>query len=153
MLLVGVTLTGCTMTTPGVCTAVGWINHVSVQLTGSSGDVAAIEMCADGVCVSSTPLPHSDEPLHVLTPEELATYSPTPTVIPLSPFTISQLDDEHWRISLDMGAPETITLRALSSTGVVLAEEDFPLEWQRVGGSEQCGGPGEAGPVTLDISA
>lgn len=151
LFLMSLSVTACTM--PGVCSAIGWINTVDVQLRGNVGEVAAVEMCVDEVCASSVALEQSDEQLHILTPEELSSYSPTPTVIPTSLFSISQLDDENWRITLDLGAPETITLRALSVAGDVLVEESFPLEWQRVGGSEQCGGPEHAGPVALDIPA
>lgn len=50
-----------------------------------------------------------------------------------------------------MTAPENVTVRALDTAGEVLTEEEFALEWRRVGGSEECGGPGEAGPVTLVV--
>lgn len=44
-----------------------------------------------------------------------------------------------------------LKLRAVSAEGEVLAKRDFALEWRRVGGTEECGGPQEAGPVSLDI--
>lgn len=39
----------------------------------------------------------------------------------------------------------------LDAGGEPLAEEDYTLEWTRVGGSERCGGPMMADPVLLDI--
>ncbi|WP_299168467.1 hypothetical protein [uncultured Arthrobacter sp.] len=74
-----------------------------------------------------------------------------PTQRTIMPFSSTRVESDRWRIDVGMSAPEQVTLRALDADGDVLAEEDFPLEWVRVGGSEQCGGPGEAGPVTLSV--
>ncbi|SEO18668.1 hypothetical protein SAMN05216281_1563, partial [Cryobacterium luteum] len=34
-----------------------------------------------------------------------------------------------------------------------LAERDVTLNWVRVGGTEQCGGPAETDPITLTIAS
>lgn len=146
-LLMTVVVTGCST----ACPAIGWINSVSIHLNGNVRDVAVLELCADGECATSAPLPQeSEESLRVVRPEELATVSserpPGPSL-----FSILRVDERNWRASVGMTTPETVTVRALSSTGQVLAEREVPLEWRRVGGTEQCGGPGEAGPADLDI--
>lgn len=129
------------------------MNTVRIELNGNAGSVAGIELCADGVCAASAPVQQvPDEPLRLATviPKDSATSAPAPTDIPLL-FSISRIDERTWQISLDMATPERLTLRAVSATGEVLAERDVALEWRRVGGSEQCGGPSDAGPVSLDI--
>lgn len=47
--------------------------------------------------------------------------------------------------------PDSVTVRVVSATGEVLAEEGADLTWRRIGGTAKCGGPSEAGPITLDI--
>ena len=146
-MLLTVAVAGCST----ACPAIGWINSVSFHLNGNVRDVAVLELCADGECATSAPLPQgSQESLHVLTPEELAAVSSQRPAGP-SLFSISRVDERNWRASVAMTTPETVTVRALSSTGQVLAEREVALEWRRVGGTERCGGPGEAGSVDLDI--
>lgn len=50
-----------------------------------------------------------------------------------------------------MQSPKTVTIRAYSADGSVLAQRDVQPRWARVGGSEACGGPETAGPVRLFI--
>jgi hypothetical protein len=50
-----------------------------------------------------------------------------------------------------MSAPKKATVKALDARGEVLAQRDVDLTWTRVGGSEQCGGPSTAGPITLPL--
>jgi hypothetical protein len=50
-----------------------------------------------------------------------------------------------------MSAPKAVTVRASSADGTVLAERKVTLEWTRVGGTEQCGGPMEAPVVRLRV--
>ena len=52
---------------------------------------------------------------------------------------------DQWKPGMD------VQVRALSAAGEVLAEQHFDLEWRRVGGSERCGGPHEAGPLLLPV--
>ncbi len=151
VLLGSLTVSGCA--SPGVCTTIGWTNTVGVELSGNAGVVTALEMCADGVCTSSATLEQgSDEPLRLATeiPKNPSTSSPASTRDP-SLYSIARVDERAWKVSLDMQAPEMLTLRAVSAEGEVLAEREFALEWRRVGGTERCGGPHEAGPVSLEI--
>ncbi|TFV65684.1 UNVERIFIED_ORG: hypothetical protein E4P37_09255 [Bacillus sp. AZ43] len=45
---------------------------------------------------------------------------------------------------LDMSTPGSATVRVIGPDGSVLTEVDAELDWRRVGGSEECGGPHEA---------
>ncbi|MFD2092456.1 hypothetical protein [Blastococcus deserti] len=45
---------------------------------------------------------------------------------------------------LDMTAPDAVVVTVLAADGTELAEVDADLDWHRVGGSEDCGGPHEA---------
>jgi len=94
-----------------------------------------------------------------LNPQDLPLGSPEPeaaspeAAVPLQLFSITRVNKQALRVSLDMAAPETLTLRALSLAGDVLVEQDVALDWRRVGGSARCGGPSEAAPVVLNITS
>ena len=51
-------------------------------------------------------------------------------------------------VSFVMETPDAVVVTVLGPDGAVLAEVDADLDWVRVGGSEECGGPHEAG-VTI----
>ena len=143
------TVSGCSW----ACTTIGWMNSVNIELDGDAGDVAAVELCTDGVCASSAPLlPGSDEPLQVMTalPEASVTPSSAPADDMLM-FSTERIDEDIWRISFPTRTPDSVVVRAVSATGEVLAEREATVEWERVGGSEQCGGPAEGEPISLDI--
>ncbi|WP_139185773.1 hypothetical protein [Sanguibacter gelidistatuariae] len=145
------TVTGCSAS--DVCTAVGWNNVVSIDIDGTAGDVAAIELCEDSVCAVVAPVQQAVEAPTVvatLMPEDLATLAPTSAATDL-PFFVAHVDERTWYVSTDMTTPDALTVRALSPAGDVLVAEEVALDWRRVGGSAQCGGPSEAGPITLDI--
>ncbi|GAB3248022.1 hypothetical protein GCM10027562_06270 [Arthrobacter pigmenti] len=63
----------------------------------------------------------------------------------------TRLEENRWEIHLMMRSPQNITIRALAPNQEILAEQDYELEWVRVGGSEECGGPAEAESVTLHL--
>lgn len=143
------TVSGCSW----ACTTIGWANAVNVELGGNASAVAAVELCADGVCASAAPpLPASDEPLQVMTavPDASAAPSSAPDGGALR-FSTEQIDERTWRVSFDMQSPDSLVVRAVSATGEVLAEREVTVEWERVGGSDQCGGPSEGEPISLDI--
>ncbi|HEY9324791.1 MAG TPA: hypothetical protein VIP50_07665, partial [Agromyces sp.] len=66
-------------------------------------------------------------------------------------FSTERIDEGTWRISFPTQSPDSLTVRAVAATGEVLAEREVTVEWERVGGSEQCGGPSEGEPISLDI--
>ena len=146
-------LAGCSVF--DVCPAIGWNNTLTVTLEGATRNVSVVELCADDVC--SAPARSqlsSDQPVRIETfnPQHLATPTADPSAIQL-PYFASKIDEHSWEISTGMATPERVTLRALSASGEVLAERDVTLNWVRVGGTERCGGPGEAGPISLTIAS
>ncbi|MFC5932265.1 hypothetical protein D6T64_03180 [Cryobacterium melibiosiphilum] len=150
-----VALAGCSTSSYVNCPAIGWGNTVAVTLDGAIGEVSTVQMCIDDQCsIPALGEPATDEPVQVetLRPQDRETYTPSPSAWE-SPYFASQVDDHSWEIALTMEVPENATLRALSANEDILAEKGVALVWVRVGGSEQCGGPSEAGPVTLTIAS
>lgn len=141
------TLTGC-MT--DACPAIGWSNSLTVELTGDASPVDVVEVCAEDVC-SNQVQRAPDDGFTTEVPPSTGGVSEDREPKELSLYSASRVDDDTWAIGFMMQAPTAVTVRALTADGTVLAEEDFALEWKRVGGSERCGGPGRAGPVILDL--
>lgn len=139
-------VTGCDDS--NACIAVAWQNEVSVKLDGDAADVELVEFCVDGVCSIPREQPPRDD-----SPDSSPEHpSPSTTSDTSSRYKAEQDSQTHWTISMEMTTPEDATVRALSDNGEVLAEKDVSLDWTRVGGSEECGGPHEAGPVTLSAA-
>ena len=161
MLLLAVATAGCSGSVPNVCPAIAWFNTLTVTMDGSVEKVSLVEFCAEGVCsvradgparapeASVTPGagPATETPDTTLA----VTAAPSRSVPGYSPFTAARVDDRTWQISLMMRSPKTVTVRAYSADGTVLARRDVEPGWTRVGGSEACGGPETAGPVRLVI--
>lgn len=148
-------LAGCSGPIMNACPAIGWANTLTVTLEGVTDDVSLVQLCIDDECSTPAPSqPYSDEPAQseTLGPKDLKTYTPDPRAVEL-PYFASKINDQSWEIALSMSSPENVTLRAFSASGIVLADEDVKLNWVRVGGSERCGGPEEATPVTLVIAS
>lgn len=113
------TMTGCGVTTS--CTAIGWSNAVVVEVADDGVDVSTVEVCDERGC-SNEPSPDG-----------------------VTGFSSPQKTDEGWVFNLqDMSTPDELVVRALDAEGSVLREITVAPEWKRIGGSEQCGGPGEA---------
>lgn len=117
---------------PVACPAIGWINSVTVTLEGDVKSVDLVELCADGMCSR----PRGSQPAAENT----------------IPFIASAKSDTVWKITIGMRAPKTVSLRALSTDGRVLAKKEANLDWRRVGGTKRCGGPEKADPVTLRVN-
>lgn len=148
-------LSGCSGPIMNACPAIGWANMLTVTLEGGTDDVSLVQLCIDDECSTPAPSqPYSDEPApsETLGPEDFKTYTPDPRAVEL-PYFASKINNRSWEIALSMSSPEYVTLRAFSANGTVLADEDVTLNWIRVGGNERCGGPEEAGPVTLVIAS
>lgn len=137
------------------CPAIAWFNTVDVELTGHGEKVTELEVCIDGVCSVLGPGSSNVAPVEQAESPSLENFdTPSAAPTPMIPmYFVSKVDDDTWKISFDLGSPDQVMVRALSVTGEVLAERDVALEWTRVGGSERCGGPAEAPPITLDISS
>lgn len=158
ILLLATGAAGCE--TPGVCPAIGWSNSVTVVLDGPVDAVAKVQFCPDGVC-SDTPQP-STAPKSTITPSEDSLPGQAATAAPASPgtpasgtvygiYTGRKIDQRTWQFITPMSAPKKATVKALDALGQVLAQRNVELTWTRVGGTEQCGGPSTAGPITLSL--
>jgi plasmid stability protein len=113
-------LTGCA---PSACPAIGWSNTLTVQLDGDASAVDQVQLCTDDGCAPAEEFDPSG---------------------PLGQVTVEGSDGDSWTFSLGMTRPEQLTVRALAADGTVLSDTQVSPEWVRVGGSEQCGGPGKA---------
>jgi len=113
------------------CTAIGWSNHVEVIVEGrAAGDVARLALCTERGCIG---------------PEA----TPAPTSGPFS--FVTDLGSGRWRVELGFETPEDVSIEVFSADGITLGRESVDLEWQRVGGSEECGGPHQADPITVEV--
>jgi hypothetical protein len=134
------------------CPAIGWVNSVTVELTGDVSQVATVQLCADGACSELRPEPRTAEPRIVVTTPLDPTARVTRQAPPaMAPFYAERIDAGTWRFTVNMSSPDHVTARVLTSAGEVLIEKDTDLEWKRVGGSAQCGGPSEAPPLELTM--
>ncbi|MBP2456507.1 hypothetical protein ABID70_002030 [Clavibacter michiganensis] len=142
LLLLGTTAalaTGCA-SSGNACPAIAWANQAEIRLTGSAQAVervAWVELCDDSACSRSAEDPRDPDADGRL-PMDL-TYE----AVRSSP--------DVWTMQLVMSAPDAVALTAYAADASVLATADVDLEWTRVGGDAQCGGPGEADPVDLPI--
>jgi hypothetical protein len=141
------------------CSAVGWVSSVTVELAGDVPRVGAVQWCADGSCSEFFPEPgaRSPEPGNAA-PRVVSTMplGPTAPVTPeappsMAPFYAEQVDADTRRFTVNLSSPDHVTAKALTATGVVLIEKEANLEWKRVGGSAQCGGPSEIPPIELVV--
>ena len=151
--VVGVsTLVGCTGDWNRVCTAVGYIHTLSVELTGDASQIAEVRVCdRDGGCsyldqgtrpvdASSFPLVTGGSPTEIPAPtgEELSLYS-------------ARGSDNSWSFQM-ANTPEGGIITAYFADGAIAAEASADFEWQQVGGTTGCGGPTEAGPIVLALN-
>ena len=111
-----------------------------------------MQLCAGGACSELHPEPGTAAPPIVVTTPLDATGPATPVASPtMAPFYSQRIDADTWRFAVNMSSPDHVTAKVLTAAGGVLIEEDADLEWKRVGGSAQCGGPSEAPPVLVTV--
>jgi len=118
-------LAACREGVETVCPAIGWSNALVVTLAGDwppveggSVTVACAPRCGWAVVRDGPPVDQDrlTAPLDTL-----------PVVL-----------------HLDMSTPDPVDVRVLGPDGSELAGMEADLDWVRVGGSEECGGPMEA---------
>lgn len=129
MLLGGsmIALSGCS--SPEVlCPAIGYSSTLSVQFSGDTEQLADVVVCGGPDCEEADAL---QDPGLWTRAEQPLTGQGSWTAVLFSP-----------------GVP--LVVRALDAQGGVLLETHVEPEWVRVGGTEECGGPAEAG-VVLEI--
>ncbi|GAB3192996.1 hypothetical protein GCM10027261_06880 [Geodermatophilus arenarius] len=129
VLLAAVLLAGCAGAPGGsgavVCPAIGWVDAVRVELTGDwTGPApASVRVVCEPSCGQVVRLDRDPEPRREVTAPLTGTTAGVPT---------------------GTGTPDAATVTVLAADGGALAEVDADLDWVRVGGSEECGGPMEA---------
>lgn len=132
-LTAAVTLGGAGCLFPNACPAVGYLSHVDVVLSGpDAADTALVVLCSELGC--STPAADAMAP---------------PASGPL--WTASDEGDGHWRIDLDLYAPERVTTEVLDADGSRLTKTADQLEWRRTADTGQCPGPVATDPITIDV--
>ncbi|MCK9795943.1 hypothetical protein M1843_19530 [Isoptericola sp. 4D.3] len=109
------------------CTTIGYSSALQVTLTGESSDVAHVQV-RDGEEWQPPPNPGQD------------------TTVPAIP---ASRDGDTWTFTL-FYPDGPVALRALDNSGEVLAQTEKAVDWVRVGGTEECGGPTE-GSVTWTL--
>ena len=120
--IVLMTLTGCAPA-PVACPAIGWVNSLTVEVTGQTSSVERVQLCTQEGCAPGRDVDSSS---------------------PLSLIAVTEREGNTWTFATDMLSLEEVTIRALGSDGSIVSEESVRPDWKRVGGSEQCGGPSTA---------
>lgn len=125
----------CSGTTEA-CPDVGWLNAITVELSGDAARVDLLILCAAAGC-----------PADVLEGEPVdGDGDGVPDAIVGVP-----AGDTTWTFSTwSMATPDQVAVRALDAAGATITEQTLPARWQRTGGTERCGGP-EMGTVELTI--
>jgi hypothetical protein len=140
-------LTACAP--PGVaCPAIGYFSSAQIVLSEPKSGVQ-LELCDGEGCVPGPPIAPVDAPLVIAT-ELPATSGDAPAVEPdetpiedTGVLAIAGNGLTGWNADFVGGQP-VIGYRVIGADGAVIAEGAVEVEWVRVGGSAQCGGPREA---------
>ena len=117
---VALTLGACAGGQDTVCPAIGWGSALIVEFAEDWPEVPG------GVRIECRPECMSDV-LEEGPPEMVE--SPAGTSV---------------TVSYVMSAPDSVAVTVVGADGTELTEVDADLDWRRVGGSEECGGPHEA---------
>lgn len=111
-----------------------------------------VEFCAEGLLLFPAAIAAPAESIVPLprypSPDALPTFTATPRAT-YGPYFGRKVDERGCQFGVGMSPPKRVTVRAFAADETVLAERDVNLEGTRVGGSEQCGGPAVARPITL----
>ncbi|MGW9631034.1 hypothetical protein ACWGST_10050 [Agromyces sp. NPDC055520] len=123
---------GCVAGVPPLaCAAIGYPSTIEIVVEGAaSADVVRIAV--------STPASGSG-----------SASGSASSVEPIA--SADKVDDGRWQADLLSAAPSEVTLEAFGAGDAPLGTTTATLEWRRVGGTEECGGPQEAGPVVIEV--
>lgn len=146
-----------------ICSAVGWSNTLEVQLEGERAAVDAVglvRVCVGADCAdadgANPPEPVEPEVSEERTTFERADQVPTETSAPEPAVTMTTLtlqDDGggRWNAGgLEGGSEDTYVVWTYAADGGLLASAEVVPEWQRIGGTEACGGP-HLGTARVDV--
>ena len=120
LVLAAATLTGCGLGSTD-CTAVGYSNTRTAELADGwpPVDSGTVRLACAGPC-----------------PPEVGDGGPDEWRAPLTGTATA--------VQLGMTAPESVVVTVADAAGAELARVAADLDWVRVGGSAECGGPSEA---------
>ncbi|TAJ46608.1 MAG: hypothetical protein EPO52_13670 [Herbiconiux sp.] len=151
-------LAGCVGQPLAACPAVGYVSTLSVQLQGDASAIEEVRVCdLQGLCSvpEASLVPAATSPSTAVSqPQPLEYASPEfDDPVEVQPMLATgRFDGRMWVFVMYVGASDVVTATAYRGDGTVAGEVSSPLTWQRVGGTAECGGPMEAGPVILPVS-
>lgn len=143
LLAAAVVLSGCIP--PGfACTTIGYTSVAHVTLAEPRPGIE-LELCEGEGCEPGPVMTGEELPVRPATPSELAdpTAPTAPSSVQAGPISLTGNSRTGWSAGFLAGYP-VLGYRMIDSTGAVIAEGEVDVDWVRVGGSEQCGGPTEA---------
>ena len=119
-------LSACTSAPEVACPAIGWPAALAVRLapTWPSGTAETVQLSCSGTEACGIEVPALDDEPTAPAPQELLA-------------GVAGFD-------LLTAAPDTVVVTVLDPDGEALATHEARLDWVRVGGTEECGGPSEA---------
>ncbi|PJJ65533.1 hypothetical protein [Compostimonas suwonensis] len=168
---VALAMTSCIGLPRAACPAIGWLNTATVVVEDAGHLVSRLEFCIDEACHSAqgpeetvrgatggptttgAPGAHAGDDADAATgpgaqADSGAQADPDEQADPDAPAAGST---RVWTLDLMMTAPDEVLVWALDAGGDILHEQSFALDWARVGGSEECGGPARADPLFLTV--
>ncbi|WP_160318944.1 hypothetical protein [Arthrobacter sp. ERGS1:01] len=108
----------------GACPPSNWHNHIALTLAGNQARVdeaAAITACTGARCIPPAP-----------------TFAKNASA---GNGLLSRQEDGSWLFTVGSVPPSSVTFRTFDVAGNMLSQQSNVLNWTRVGGTEQCGGP------------
>lgn len=119
--------TGCNAGPSTACPAIGWGSRLVVELGDGWPGAGAVRLeCPSWCGLAVDPVDDGPDAVTV------------------------QLTGSTAYVPFMMAAPEDVIVTVLAADGTVLSTAEVELDWVRVGGSAECGGPTEA---TVEIPA
>jgi hypothetical protein len=110
-------LSGCDSDAVVACPAIGYMSTLVITVKGAVPD--ELELCHEDLCAPSSAAANVG---FVVTPPAVS--------------------EQTWTFTGMF--PEGLTVRAYDKDGTPIASADIEPDWQRTGGSEECGGPTRA---------
>jgi hypothetical protein len=129
VLVLGVLASLASCTTLTMCPEFGWVNTVSVELSGATDSFELVRLCVNETCAASPP---NSEIGRSAGGERIGVHG-------------SETSPGTWTVMwTDPEFADSVVVQALGADGEVLAESEMTLEFVRTSGTEECGGPSSA---------
>ncbi|TQO19596.1 hypothetical protein FB472_1173 [Rhodoglobus vestalii] len=133
MVLMSLGLAGCAGFGT-VCTAEGYLGVARLSLSDPRTDMS-LELCDGQDCEPGAPPQRGGV--------EPAETSPAPVTVDTGVLSLSGDSVDGWRADFVGGQP-VVGYRLRDTSGEIVSEGSVNVDWVRVGGTAQCGGPREA---------